>query len=280
MAVDVNRLREECVYESHAPLEALADDLAQIESLAAEWRAAWTRLLISGIVAIAAGFIVLAFFYPAGLALIAIGIYLFVRMKRSPRAVANHIGRCEFVKSVAGMLALDTEVRTPAVIRLAFNPQRELLSEDPWPNRKNGRQRLYKTSWLSLETTLCDGTTFTETIDDLVRERSFTNPRGKSKTKSRTHSLLGMRLAYSQKVYGDATPLSARMQKEIQLPSASFVRAVETTGRIVKVKALVTQYGDLARTSSMLALGVYRMLNLSRDLEARKRALPKTGDAP
>jgi len=86
-----------------------------------------------------------------------------------------------------------------------------------------------------------------------------------------------MRFAYPQKVYGDVTPLGARMRKEIQVPSTASVRGLEITGRIVKVKALVTQSGDLAQTSSMLALGVYRMLNLARELEARKRAQPKTG---
>jgi len=277
MAVDVNRLRRECVYEASTPIEALADDLARIESLAVEWRAARKRLFLAGVIAIAAGAIGLAVYYPVGLALIAVGIFLFVRTKSSPRAVANNVGRCEFGKSVAAMLAMDTEPKTPAAIRLAFNPKRDLLSENPLPHRKNGKQRLYKASWFSVETSLHDGTTFTETIDDLVRQRSFTNPRGKSKTKTRIHSLVGMRFAYPQKVYGDVTPLGARMRKEIQVPSTASVRGMEVTGRIVKVKALVTQSGDLARTSSMLALGVYRMLNLARELEARKRAQPKTG---
>ena len=34
--------------------------------------------------------------------------------------------------------------------------------------------------------------------------------------------------------------------------------------RAVKLKAMVTQTADLAQTSTMLALGVYRILNLSR----------------
>jgi len=108
MAVDVNRLRRECVYEASTPIGALADDLARIESLAVEWRAARKRLFLSGVIAIAAGAIGLAVYYPVGLALIAVGIFLFVRTKNSPRAVANNVGRCEFVKSVAAMLAMDT----------------------------------------------------------------------------------------------------------------------------------------------------------------------------
>lgn len=279
MAVDVNRLRKECVYEASAPLEALAEDLARIETLAAEWRATRRRLILAGVIAIAAGAVGMALYPPVGLVFIVVGIVLFVRTKSRPRAVANNVGRCEFVKSVAAMLVHDTGPKTPAAIRLAFDPKRDLLSECALPHRKNGKQKLYKASWFSLETSLHDGTTFTETIDDLIRQRSFTNPRGKSKSKTRTHSLLGMRFAYPQKVYGDASPLGARMRKEIRLPSTASVRGMEVTGRIVKVKALVTQTGDLAHTSSMLALGVYRMLNLSREIEARKRGQATKGGA-
>jgi hypothetical protein len=39
--------------------------------------------------------------------------------------------------------------------------------------------------------------------------------------------------------------------------------------RNVKVKALVTKGEELGETTPMLALGVYRMLNLSRKLVAR-----------
>ena len=277
MAVDVNRLRRECVYQASTPLEAVAGDLAQIETLATAWRAARKRLFLAGAISIALGVVGLAAYVPVGLMLIALGVCFFVRTRSRPRAVANGAARRELAKSVAAMLAHDAEPNSPTAIRLAFNPKRELLSEDPLPHRKNGKQRLYKASWFSIETTLCDSTVFTETIEDLIRQRSFTNPRGKSKVKTRTHTLLAMRFAYSQKVYGDATPLAARMRQEIQVPSTASVRGLEVTARIVKVKALVTQSSDLAPAGSMLALGVYRMLNLSRELQARKRAQPKAG---
>ena len=47
--------------------------------------------------------------------------------------------------------------------------------------------------------------------------------------------------------------------------------------RAVKVKAVVGDSADLARASAMLALGVYRMLNLSRKLRARRARLQKGG---
>ena len=79
-----------------------------------------------------------------------------------------------------------------------------------------------------------------------------------------------MRFAYPAEVYGDLTPFSAKMQKEIQLPKSALVRGLEVNSKAVKVKALVTERGDLAQTSVTLALGVYRMLNLSRKLKARR----------
>ena len=88
-----------------------------------------------------------------------------------------------------------------------------------------------------------------------------------------------MRFAYPAKAYGDLTPLGAKMQKEIRLPQSASLRGLEVNDRAVKVKALVTNSDDLAQTSSMLALGVYRMLNLSRKLAERKRAQAKRGGA-
>ena len=58
------------------------------------------------------------------------------------------------------------------------------------------------------------------------------------------------------------------------------MRGVEASGKAIKAKVLVSESGgpaQLAQISSMLALGVYRMLNLSREIEARKRIQAKKG---
>jgi hypothetical protein len=86
-----------------------------------------------------------------------------------------------------------------------------------------------------------------------------------------------MRFDYPPEIYGDLTPLREKMEKEIQLPEGAAVRGLEVTGRTVKIKAILTQTqaSYLAQASTMVALGVYRMLNLSRQIEARKRAKAK-----
>ena len=272
MALDVVRLRKEGVYEARAPVAELSTDLTAIEHIAEEWHAARKRLFLGGTLAIAAGVAGMALFVPAGVLLIGGAVYCFYHAKQYPKGVANHTDRCRFLKALMGMLGADADDKKPVQLRVAFDPARELLSESGLLHRKNGKERLFKESWLSLEAALHDGTTVSETIDDLVRQRTFTNARGKSKSKTRTRSVIAMRFDYPAEVYGDATALSARMQKEMRLPESAALRGVEVTPRAVKVKAIVAdglEQALLAQTTSMLALGVYRTLNLSRELKKR-----------
>ena len=291
MPVDVDRLRTEGLYESQAPVGGLTADLDQIQSLAAGWHQSRKRLALGATVAWVVGIVCFAvgFLWYVGMVMFGLGSLFLYWMKACPKAVANHAERCAFGESMAAMLCADADPKAPAAIRLAFHPKEETLSEGALPDRKNGKERLYKVSWFSVEASLCDGTTFSETVEDLVRERSFTNPRGKSKTKKRTQSLIAMRFDYPPEIYGDLTPLREKMEKEIQLPAGAVVRGLEVTPRAVKVKAMLSATegpgsarvmgptGYLAQASTMLALGVYRMLNLSREVETRKRAQAKGG---
>src|SRR5690349_19220681 len=109
MPVDVNRLRTEHVYESRAPVSALVSDLAEIEALAVEWRAARKRLFVWGTCTLVVGLLLLFVFFPAGIVVAGIGVFLFFRAKAYPKSVANNLVRCTFGKSLAGMLELDAE---------------------------------------------------------------------------------------------------------------------------------------------------------------------------
>src|SRR5581483_10650811 len=201
MPVDQEQLRQTCVYESKAPIETTAAALDEIEGIAAGWHKTRSRLLFAGILTIACSLVGLALFPPVGIVMVALGVYLIYRRKYYPKGVANVLFRCEFTKALSAMLARDTDPQVAATVRLTFDPKRELLSEGVLPNRRNGKQQLYRASWFSVENRLLDGTSFTETIDDLVRERSFTNPRGKSKRKTRTRHLISMRFGYPGEVY-------------------------------------------------------------------------------
>ncbi|HLK68349.1 MAG TPA: hypothetical protein VKU19_33180 [Bryobacteraceae bacterium] len=285
MAVDENRLRAEGLYECREPVGNLTADLDQIQSMAAGWhhsrkqRGIWTTVLwIVGVICFMTGAL-----WWLGIILFAAGGWLLHDMKSYPKAVANHEERCTFGRSMTAMLAADTDPTEPIAIRVAFDAKEETISEGALLGRNNGKQRLYKVSWFSVQANLHDGTTFSETIDDLVRRRSFTNARGKSKVKVRTNNVIAMRFDYPSEAYGDMTPFRPKMEQEIQLPPGTIVRAVEISPKAIKVKALATQSGSatyLAQASSMLALGVYRILNLSREIEARKRAQAGQGGRP
>jgi hypothetical protein len=279
MALDVKRLRQERVYETRLPLDIVESECGSMEDLAVSLRSSRRQFQLIGAVTLLCGLIGLILYWPVGVVLAATSTAAFFRVRQYPKAIASNVWRCALLKSVTRMLAHDVDHKSRAAIRLAFDPQRELLGESKLANRKNGRQQTFKAPWFSLEADLHDGTTFTETIDDLVRRRSFTNPRGKSKVKTRVRSLLGMRFAYRSKVYGDVSKLAKLMQQEMKLPAGASLREVEVTGRVIKVKAVVTNADELARASSMLALGVYRVMNLSREIEARKRSQQKSGGA-
>jgi len=271
MAIDANRLRTEGVYESQAPLGSVTMDLEEIQQLAAAWRASRKRCLIAGIITVLVGAVLLAAFWPAGVLLIPIGIGCFFWRSRYNKGVADGAKQCTAARAVTDMLNHDTAAQRPVSIRLALGAAKEVVSEVTLANRRSGKQRLYKVSWFRVEARLLDGTTFSETIDDLVRERSFRNPRGKYKTKTRVRSIVSLCFAYPPDVYGNVSPLAERLQKEIHIPPSVVLKQFAAGERQVKVKALVTKAEELAQATPMLALGVYRMLNLSRRLAARAR---------
>ena len=272
MAIDADRLRRESVYESQAPLAALAEDLAQIERLAGGWRAIRKKLHIAAGILLAVGFICLFPLPPlVGVAMMAASIGLFIYARRQGRAVVLNVGRCAVVRDLGLMLSDDTGGQTPVAVRVLFDAKREMLSEREWPQRKKGKEKFFRSPWCTLETRLLDGTDFSESVDDLIRERTYVNPRGKRKTKTRTRNIVSLRFAYRSEVYGDVSKLGGRLAKEIQLPPSAILRGLEASERQVKAKALVKQTAEVVQASRMLSLGVYRVLNLSQRMLRPRR---------
>jgi hypothetical protein len=221
MAVDANRLRNEFVYESQAPLPNLLADLDQMTSIVSGWHASRRRLITTAVVVLLVGGPFIVIFVPLGLAAIAVSIYLFFKVKTYPKMVVNQSDRCDFARSVALMLSSDADPKTPVKTRLAFGTAQNMVGETKLHHRRDGVQRMYKTPLLSLEARMLDGTTVTETIDELIRIRSFKTPRGKSKSKTRTRFLLSMRFVYDADTYGDVSRSGAKLDQEIQLPQSS-----------------------------------------------------------
>ena len=274
MALDVNRFRADGLFEVREPVGEVIADLNVIQGLAAVWHAARKRLATWGAVLLIAGVLSFFLYFPAGAILFAVGIWLLFRMKAYPRAVANHEGWCSFAKSVTAILEADGDPKAPVAMRLAFNAPENTISQGPSRGRSGGTERIYKLAWFSVDAMLLDGTSFSQTVEDMVRRRDYRSRSGKSKVKTRARSIIGMRFDYPAETYGDISPLGTKLKTEIRMPQSTVLRGVEVSAKAVKLKAVVLEPGKsglVAEASSSMALGVYRILNLSRNKRGASR---------
>ena len=271
MPIDKVRLQTDGVYESQIPLSALAGDMDAIARIGEEWKKTRKKLLWAGVAVLLVGLPTFSLDSPVlGLVLVTAGVAVLIWAYRYRLGVITHLQRCTTVKSVAAMLKDDTHAKAPLTVKVALKSQRTLLHEAARPMRPKGKEKFYLEPWLTLEVRLLDGTTLSENISDLVRERSYRNARGKSKTKTRVHQIVALRFIYPQTVYGDLRPSAAKVKDPIRLPATARLKALSITDRDIKVKATVTNSEDLAKSCSMLALGVYRLMNLGRKLAAHQ----------
>ena len=273
MAIDVERFRTLPAYETHSPLPAVVADMDALSAAAVKWRS-YRRMMrwISGGL-LAAGIISFMADQPLfGVLGIVGAIAGFIYAYRYARAVLTHQHRIDAVRSISSILASDTDTKAAVSVNLAFKEDRKLLHEEEWPVRRSGKQRFYADSWLSVEVPLLDGTTLNENIVDLIRERSYKNPRGKSKTKTRIHHSVSMRFVYPPELYGDLTRTGGVLKDPIRLPPSARLKGLKVSDSDIKLKATVTQTGELIRSCSMLALGAYRMLNFGRKVTSRRSA--------
>jgi hypothetical protein len=119
---------------------------------------------------------------------------------------------------------------------------------------------------------LLDGTVLTETVKELTRKRTYVNQNRKSKTKIRQRYLATLRFVYPDDMYGDARPACAALQEAIRVPASATLRDRRVTEKAIVVKAVAVLTEDVVRTSAMLSLGVYRILNLARRVAAGRPA--------
>lgn len=270
MSINADRLRTEGVYQVREPLSDVTSDLLDIEMACSGWtgyrkRVRWisTAALILGIPFLF-GLKDAGLFGALGLLMIAGAICGYVHAYSYARSVVGKQNRCGVLRSFTALLREDTGKKSPVSVRMAFADGRALLSDQDWPIGKNGKERLYKDAWLSVETELLDGTTCSGTVTDLIRERTCVTPRGRSKRKIRTRHVVAMRFSYRAELYGNASETGAKLKDAIKLPPGAALKGVEVTDRDIKLKAIVDKTEDLTQANSMLALGAYRMLNLAR----------------
>ena len=196
--------------------------------------------------------------------------YLIYGLVSGSKLLAHPL-RLGVAKERIAMLQQDAGEKAPFTVRLALSSKPVQLSEEAWQARKHGKQTFLEETWLSLEGRLLDGTVVNDEIKDMTRRRTFTNPRGKHKVKTRMNYLVNVRFSYPTELYGDARPAANALHGEVKVGPGAILRGVRVSEKAIVMKALVTSEKEITQTAGMLSIGGYRILNLARRLTAGQR---------
>jgi hypothetical protein len=274
MALNQQQLEKEGTYEAKAPLPTLLTDLDQISRIAEEIAARQKKqrktcgyIMLGGLIAAVVGVVFVPLLILGILAIVG-GLVRWIYSFFSGGKIAQHPGRLAVAKERIAMLQQDAAAKAPFSFRLALASTPRQLSSDPWQGRKNGKQQFLEESWLSLEGPLLDGTVVSDEVKDLIRKRTFSNARGKTKTKTRTSHLVNVRFCYPKELYGDARPAGQALHGEVKVAGSATLRSVRVTEKAIAIKALVTAEKEILPTAGMLSVGAYRILNLARRMAA------------
>jgi len=285
MAVNVQQLEKQGIYEAKSSLASLLSDLDRIITIANEAAARKSRQLKTGVYLMLAGVIgavvgAVAFPWLLGVSSLAIigglGWWLYSLLGRGK--LLEHPKRLEIAKERLAMIQPDAGPQKPFSLRLALASKPIRLSQEAWLGRKNGNQELFEECWLSLEGPLLDGTVLADEIKELSRKRTFSNASGKRKTKSRVTYVVNIRFSYPKERYGDARPAEQALKEEVKVGPSATLRSVRVTEKAIALKALVTSDQEIARTAGMLSMGGYRILNLARRMAAGPRGTEPGGN--
>jgi hypothetical protein len=277
MALNPQQLEKEGVYQTQSPLPAILAELDQIANFAESAKALKRKkakrggyIILGGVI----GAVIGAVFPPLlVLSILAIifGIGYLIYALASGNKLLAHPLRLGVAKERITMLLQDAGEKSPFTFRLALSSKPMQLSEEAWQARKHGKQTFLEESWLTLEGRLLDGTVVNDEIKDMTRRRTFTNPRGKHKVKTRTNFLVNVRFSYPNALYGDARPAANALHGEVKVGPAAMLRGVRVSEKAIVMKALVTSEKEITQTADMLSVGGYRILNLARRMSTGQR---------
>lgn len=264
MPINADQIVKTGIYATRAPLEVIAGEMDEIEALRLRRITQLKTLVILAIIACLGGAVLLGVNPWIGVPVLLGFAGLIYAAIVTHRGTPNTPDRIRLVKGLTSMLANDTSAKTPVSVWMSFDRKGTTLSEHPWPNRKNGKERHANCNWLRLDTSLLDGTEFAQTIVDLIRERTYTNPRGKRKTKRRAVAMVVQRYRFPAETYGDPTNFSEEIRQLVHLPQSATLRGLRVGGKALTARVKVKAASDLLPSCTMLSLGVYRIFNLAR----------------
>ena len=284
MAINLQQLEKEGIYEAKSSVASLLSDLDQIAAMANDKAARKSRQGKTGLYIILAGLIgaALGLFLPlllpvSSLAIVG-GLAWWLYSLFSKCKLLAHPKRLEIAKERLAMIQPDAKPQKPFSLRLALASRPIRLSHEAWSGRKNGKQEFFEEPWLSLEGPLLDGTVLTDEIKELLRRRTYSSARGKRKFKARITYLVNVRFSYPKELYGDARPAEQALKGEVKVGPAAALRSVRVTEKAIALKATVASEQEIAPTAGMLSVGGYRILNLARRTAVRRSGTERGGN--
>jgi hypothetical protein len=276
MAIDKKKLQTEGTYQAQAPLRSILEDVDQIDNFLQEIESERRKLRKFGGIFMAGGIVLAIVGGVVGINVLSFlaflafttGVGLFIYSFVYGRAMHGHQNRCRLLKELFGVHQQDADPRSSFSVRLALKPQPTKLKDEPWPLRKDGREQYFKEEYLSIEGELLDGTFLSESLTELTRKRTFKNPRGKPKVRTRSRYILALKFRYPSDVYRDARAAQQALHEEIRVPSSANVRETSVDEKAITVKSMILLDREIVQASAMSCLGAYRILNLARRLAA------------
>ncbi|CAM3408557.1 hypothetical protein G4177_00540 [Corallococcus sp. ZKHCc1 1396] len=309
MALDLSAFQKTLVYQAHAPVPEVLEDLKVLGSLDQKVESVRRALWIAAWVLLGVGFLSCFVLGPFGLLGAAVAVVLFiVRARRGRMDLENR--RYGLVTTLLTRLQVDLEKDARVDLTLDLAPNDEVRKRVDQGSKGQWQYEDFTDTWLELQGRFADGTHLHLSMVEHLRKRSRTqrNARGKTKTKRKQKGKALMQVSLRVKPerhpglasLAESAKSAARLPPGIHLsrirvdadrvgmralldhdwvaraPKPEFPRAslamAPSKGRKPKVPVAPPGKHDASRTATMMLLSLYQVLNFSSSQRRRSDA--------
>lgn len=277
MPIDLEQARKGFVYQSKAPIGVILQDIQTLATADETYSRVRRKRFWLGMMCVGGFFLgmILAFagiLVPLAILLIFGGpvaaIVLFIKAATYGSKLKKYRPRYELLRDMCATLLRDTDPNALVHVNLALKDASRFLYEQPYPQRKNGKQSFSEDNGMCLTGQLLDGTQYSLALREMIRKRSFTTPRGKRKTKWRSWYFLSLRTICPKDLYGDLRAIENGIRKNVRLPQSCLLKNLKAGGRTLFLRVRLERMEDARGAATMMFLALYRGLNLARRLHA------------
>ncbi|RYZ42529.1 MAG: hypothetical protein EOO71_07440 [Myxococcaceae bacterium] len=309
MALDLSAFQKTLVYQAHAPVPEVLEDLKVIGHLDQKAEAVRRTLWIAAWSVLAAGLLSLFVLGPLGLVPIAASAVLFIVRARRRRTDLED-RRYGLVTTLLQRLQVDLAQDAVVDLTLDLAPNDEARKRVDQGSKGRWKFEDFTDAWLELQGRFADGTHLHLSMVEHLQKRSRTqrNARGKTKTKRKQKGMAlmqvalrvkaerypGLEVAYGQvqeaarlppgitlskmRVAADRLSLRALLGHDwvAREPKPASLRAslamAPSKGRKPQVPVAPPGKHDASRAATMMLLSLYQVLNFSSSQRKRSDA--------